>query len=212
MAEAATQLTVDAAPAASYRHPMALPQQYQRYTYQDYLSWPEGERWELVDGVAYAMSPAPTTGHQRILGEIYRQISNYLLDRDCEVLVAPFDLKLSEEADDREPTVLQPDLAITCRPETIAEHGITGAPELCVEVISPGSVIADRKRKFDLYQKYGVAEYWIVESSGVVEVYRLDASGSYARTGAYGPDEVLSPAALPELSIDLRFVFRDHSA
>lgn len=191
---------------------MALPQQYERYTYQDYLSWPEGERWELVDGVAYAMSPAPTTGHQRILVELSRQISNHLLDRDCEVLVAPFDLKLSEEADDREPTVLQPDLAITCRPETITEHGITGTPELCVEVVSPGSVVADRKRKFDLYQKFGVAEYWIVESSGVVEAYRLNAAGSYARIGAYGPEDTISPAALPTLSIDLSLVFRDYSA
>lgn len=188
---------------------MAIPQQYERYTYQDYLSWPEGERWELVDGIAYAMSPAPTTGHQRILGEMFRQVSTYLLDRPCEVFVAPFDLKLSEEVDDREPTVLQPDLAITCREEIVAEHGITGVPDLCVEVISPGSVVADRKRKFSLYEKYGVPEYWIVETAGgVVEIYRLDSTGRYQRFGAFGRDETVSPAVLPELMVDLSLVFR----
>jgi Uma2 family endonuclease len=188
---------------------MELPQEYERYTYQDYLSWPEGERYELIDGVAYAMSPAPTTGHQRILGELFRQVSNHLLNRTCEVLVAPFDLKLSAAGDDDEPTVVQPDMAVTCQPEIISDHGIVGAPEWCLEVISPGSVVADRKRKFELYQRYAVGEYWIVETSGVVEVYRLEGAGQYQRTGAYGPGETISPRALPELTIDLSLVFRD---
>ncbi|TVR66913.1 MAG: Uma2 family endonuclease [Spirochaetaceae bacterium] len=192
---------------------MALPQQYERYTWQDYLSWPEGDRWELIQGVAYAMSPAPTTGHQRIVVELSRQFSNYLLGKPCEVLVAPFDLKLSSAEDDEAPTVVQPDLAVTCRRETVTEQGITGAPDLCVEVTSPGSVAADRKRKFDLYEKHGVPEYWIVESSGgILEVYRLDESGRYARAGAWGPGETVSPAALPDLVIDLSLVFRDYSA
>ena len=192
---------------------MALPQQYERYTWQDYLSWPEGERWELIQGVAYAMSPAPTTGHQRIVIELSRQFSNYLLGKPCEVLVAPFDLKLSPAADDDEPTVVQPDLAVTCRREIVTEQGIIGAPDLCIEVTSPGSVAADRKRKFALYEKHGVPEYWIVESAGgILEIYRLDDSGRYARIGAYGPGETASPAALPELVIDLSLVFRDYSA
>lgn len=129
------------------------------------------------------------------------------------MLVAPFDLKLTAEEEDDGPTVVQPDLAVTCRPEIVTEQGITGAPDLCVEVTSPGSVAADRKRKFDLYQKHGVPEYWIVESAGgILEVYRLNESGVYVRTGAYGPGETVSPAALPDLAIDLSLVFRDHSA
>jgi Uma2 family endonuclease len=159
--------------------------------------------------VAYALSPAPTTGHQRILVELTRQVSNYLLDKPCEVLVAPFDLKLSAAVDDDEPTVVQPDMAVTCRPEIITDHGITGAPEWCLEVVSPGSVVADRKRKFELYRRHAVGEYWIVEASGVVEVYRLYGAGQYQRAGAYGPGETLSPQILPELTIDLSLVFRD---
>ncbi|MFP4152822.1 MAG: Uma2 family endonuclease [Alkalispirochaeta sp.] len=193
---------------------MGIPQQYERYTYQDYLSWPEwpeGERWELIHGVAYAMSPAPTTGHQDIIVELSRQISNFLLDRTCRVFVAPVDVKLSAAEDDDEPTVVQPDLALTCRPETVTEHGITGAPELCVEVISPGTVTTDRKRKFDLYRTHGVGEYWIVDPGGVVEVYRLAGEERYERIGAYGPDDTVSPAVLPELQIDLALVFRDRS-
>lgn len=191
---------------------MGIPQQYERYTYQDYLSWPEwpeGERWELINGVAYAMSPAPTIWHQHIVVELSRQISNYLLDKPCRVFVAPMDVKLSSSAEDDEPTVVQPDLAITCRPEAITEHGIVGAPELCVEVISPGTVATDRKRKFELYRTHGVAEYWIVDPAGLVEVYRLTTAGSYERFGAFGPGETVSPAALPDLRVDLRLVFRD---
>jgi len=191
---------------------MGVPRQYERYSYQDYLSWPEwplGERWELVDGVAYAMSPAPTTGHQQIIVELSRQISNYLLDRRCRVFVAPVDVKLSAAEDDDEPTVVQPDLAITCRPETVTQHGINGAPELCVEVISPGTVTTDRKRKFELYRTYGVGEYWIVDPGGVVEVYRLIGSQNYERIGAYGPADTVSPAVLPELEVDLSLVFRE---
>lgn len=74
------------------------------------------------------MSPAPATGHQRIVGEIYRQISSFLPDEPCEVPVASFDLTLSSEAENDEPTVVQPDPAVTCRGDTITEPGIIGAP------------------------------------------------------------------------------------
>jgi Uma2 family endonuclease len=81
------------------------------------------------------------------------------------------------------------------------EQGITGAPNLCVEVTSPGSTAADRKREFELYEKHGVPEYWIVESSGgILEVYRLDGSGRFTRSGACGSGETISPATPPAVS------------
>ena len=87
---------------------MGIPKEFERYSYGDYLSWPEGERWELIDGVAYAMSPAPYRGHQEIVGELYRQFANYLLDKPCRVYTAPFDVKFNADEDDDAPTVLDP--------------------------------------------------------------------------------------------------------
>ncbi|MGQ9921713.1 MAG: Uma2 family endonuclease, partial [Desulfobacca sp.] len=85
-----------------------------KFTYGDYLTWPADERWELMDGVAYNMTPAPSTQHQLILVELARQMSNFLFARDCLAFVAPFDVRLPEadEADAQITTVVQPDLAV----------------------------------------------------------------------------------------------------
>lgn len=187
---------------------METAQTERRYTYQEYLSWPEGERYELVDGVAYAKSPAPSYGHQKSSGEIFRQMSNQLLQRECQVFAAPFDVKLTAPDKDEAPTVIQPDIMVGCDPERFNSHGHLGAPDLVVEIVSPDSGVADRKRKFALYEQYGVREYWIVDQEErVAEVYLLDEGGRYSRRGAYGPAETLSAAAVPELSVDLGLVF-----
>ena len=191
-----------------YTDPMGALKELERYSYRDYLSWPEGERWELIDGVAYAMAPAPYRAHQGIVGELHRQFANYLLDGPCRVYAAPFDVKFNADADDAAPTVLEPDLVVCCDPNKLTPQGIHGAPDLVVEVLSPGSAIADRKHKFAVYERSGVEEYWIVDSK-VVEVYRPDDRGCYRRVGAFGPDESITPGRFPDLSIDLPLVFRD---
>ena len=107
-------------------------------------------------------------------------------------------------------TVLEPDLVVCCDPNKLTPQGIHGAPDLVVEVLSPGSAIADRKRKFAVYERSGVEEYWIVDGAGtVVEVYRLDDAERYRRTGAFGPDESITPRRFPDLAVDLTLVFRD---
>ncbi len=73
------------------------------YTYADYLRWPEDERWELIDGVAYNMSPSPNRQHQEIVGTIFSELFQYLKDKPCKVYVSPFDVRLAagkEAADD----------------------------------------------------------------------------------------------------------------
>jgi hypothetical protein len=109
----------------------------ERYRYRDYLSWPEGERVELIEGVPYAMSPAPRREHQRLVSELNRQLANALHDAPCEVYPAPFDVKLSREEEDERPTVVQPDLTVVCDPAKLTEQGVTGAPDLVVEIVSP---------------------------------------------------------------------------
>ena len=97
----------------------------QRYTYGDYLAWDDGERWELIDGVPYNMTPAPRVRHQRILGELYRQFANWLYEKPFQVFLAPFDVRLPEadESDDLVKTVVQPDLSVICDTAKLDEAG-----------------------------------------------------------------------------------------
>lgn len=193
---------------------MGLPEnrEQEHYSYSQYLTWPEGERYELIDGIAYAMSPAPRLEHQRVSGEIYAQIHSNLKDGPCRVFAAPTDVRLSAvhaaETEDDEPTVLQPDLLVGCRNELFTERGVAGAPELIVEITSPESGYSDRKRKFDLYERYGVREYWIVDpDERVVEVYLLESDNRFRRAGIYGSTDTVTGTAVGGVEVDLQEVF-----
>ena len=74
---------------------MSYPQENKKYSYKDYLTWSENERWELLDGEAY-MQAAPSWQHQAISGELHRQFANYLQGKDCQVFSSPFDLRLPD--------------------------------------------------------------------------------------------------------------------
>lgn len=95
------------------------------FTYRDYLRWPEGERWELVNGVPRAMTPAPSRRHQEVLGELHLEIGIQLRGRTCRAYIAPFDVRLPENApapelDDDQ--VVQPDLVVVCDPAKLDER------------------------------------------------------------------------------------------
>ncbi|MDI3480768.1 MAG: hypothetical protein PWQ97_423 [Tepidanaerobacteraceae bacterium] len=124
---------------------MPIPKENKKYTYADYLTWPEDERWEIIDGIAYAQS-TPTWQHQSISGEIYRQISNYLVDKPCRVFSSPFDLRLPEENEKDEDTknVLQPDIVVICDKKDLKGTGYYGTPELIIEITSPSTLRKDR--------------------------------------------------------------------
>lgn len=193
---------------------MGIPERIneQTYSYADYLSWPEwpeGERYELVHGEAFCMSPAPRLVHQTISGEIHRQIGNALKDNPCRVLAAPTDVKLSPPNEDAKPTVVQPDLLVACAEHLFTERGIQGPPELVIEILSPETGYADRKRKFGVYQEYGVTEYWIVDiDERVLEAYLRDpSSGALCRVDAYGPRDTVTAQSVPGVSVDLSLVF-----
>jgi Uma2 family endonuclease len=189
---------------------MQLPREAERYSWSDHIAWPEGERYELIDGVAYAMSPAPRRRHQEASRAIFRQIDGSLAGEPCEAYFAPFDVKLSPDDDDDAPTVVQPDITVTCDRTKLTEQGMTGPPDLVIEIVSPDSGLIDRRRKFDLYERFGVKEYWIVDQEErVVEVYRLGNDGSYRRVGAFGPEDTVTAEAVPDLSVSLAEVFAE---
>jgi Uma2 family endonuclease len=182
----------------------------ERFTYQEYLTWPEGERWELIYGVAYDMSPAPSPQHQSIVVEFVTIIHNFLRGSPCQVYVAPFDVRLPEkdEADEEIETVVQPDIAIICDAAKIDQRGCKGAPDLIIEVLSPFTVKKDKQQKLRLYEAHGVKEYWLVYPlDQFVEVLILNEQGVYSRPIVYNRDERISVGLFPGLEIDLAVVF-----
>ena len=154
------------------------------YTYGDYLTWPDDVRYELIDGVAYLMAPAPTLEHQDIAGEIYRQLANALEGKPCRPYVAPVDVRLPKgnEADEAVDTVVQPDVIVVCDQGKLDRRGVRGAPDFVVEVLSPSTAFHDHKRKREVYERAGVKEYWLVDPvERTIHIYRLDENGRYGK-------------------------------
>ncbi len=182
------------------------------YTYGNYRLWPDDERWELIDGVPYGMSPAPTRRHQDILVELSRQLSNFLLDKPCRIYVAPFDLILPEndEVDDDVDTVVQPDLLVICNREILTSAGARGVPDLIVEILSPSTARKDTLEKFLLYERKGVREYWIVDPvAATVTIYLLGPDGRYGRPDIHGAEETINVTMLAGCEIVLEPLFRE---
>jgi len=192
--------------------PQAATKRDARYTYADYLQWPDYERWELIGGIAYNMTPAPSTTHQRVSRELFFQFVGHLKGKKCEVFNAPFDVRLPApgESDLTASTVVQPDLVVVCDPAKLDEQGCKGAPDLVVEILSPATAAKDLKEKFVLYERVGVEEYWIVHPvEKAVTVYRRGPEGLYGRPSVYTAGDRVPVGFLPELEIDLAMVFID---
>lgn len=183
------------------------------YTYADYLSWSDEERWELIHGIPYNMSPAPSRKHQEIAGEMYRQIANYLSNKKGNVYIAPFDVRLAENyADDHLiDTVVQPDLSIFCDSKKLDDKGAIGAPDWIIEILSPSTKDKDINTKLLLYQKYGVKEYWILDpDKDIVYTYTLDKTGKYPEVIEHSDKEKsISPSIFKDFKITLNTVLPD---
>ncbi|MDR0997683.1 MAG: Uma2 family endonuclease [Treponema sp.] len=184
-----------------------LSREKERFTYADYKAWEldEGERFELIGGEAYAMS-APNDTHQAVSGEMFRQIANYLHGKPCKVRPAPYDVRLFYAEDESDDTVVQPDISVICDENKRGSEGCRGAPDLVVEILSPSNTGEESIRKFNLYLKAGVREYWIVApESKTVQAFVL-RNGLYVGT-VYPADAALPSAVLEGLSLTLSDVF-----
>lgn len=181
------------------------------YTYADYLTWQLGEWVELVRGRVRRMSPAPTTLHQRLSGNLYLPIATYLRRRSCEVFAAPFDVRLTTRganaADEAITTVVQPDLCIICDPAKLDQRGCLGAPDWIIEILSPGTAGRDMDEKFTLYEENGVGEYWIVAPGEQnISVFVLEGD-RYRLVGDYWQPGPVPVRTLPELVVEWSEVF-----
>ena len=184
-------------------------QELHRYTYGDLMEWDDGIRYELYDGIPVAMA-SPSDVHQLISVELLRQFANFLVGKPCKVFHAPFDVRLFDTDDDKPEDskyVLQPDLMVVCDKSKVDRHGIHGAPDLVVEILSPSTRGNDRLRKYNLYQQAGVREYWIVDPDmGVLQVYTLE-DGQYHAADVYTAGSTVPVGVLEGCGIDLRTVF-----
>ena len=173
------------------------------YTYADYLQWPDETRYELIDGEAFLMSPAPLVEHQEIAGEVFRQLANQLDGKPCRPYIAPVDVRLprADEADAAIDTVVQPDVLVVCDPGKVDRRGVRGAPDWLLEVLSPSTAAHDQIAKRRTYERAGVREYWLVHPGDrTLTVYLLD-NGQYGRPEIYELKDATPIGVLPGVSI-----------
>ena len=173
------------------------------YTYADYLTWPDDARYELIDGEAFLMAPAPLIEHQEVAGDVYHQLRNQLDGKPCRPYIAPVDVRLprADEADAAIDTVVQPDVLVVCDPAKIDRRGVRGAPDWLLEVLSPSTAAHDQIAKRRTYERAGVREYWLVHPSDrTLTVYVLD-NGQYGRPDIYELKDETPITMLPGVSI-----------
>ncbi len=182
---------------------------YGSYTYADYLSWEIDEMVELIRGKVFRQAAAPRVIHQRISGKIFNSLYNFLEGKPCEVFAAPFDVRLpvaSKRHEDID-TVVQPDLCVVCDPEKLDELGCMGAPDLIVEILSPGNNKKDLKLKYEVYEASGVREYWVIHpDERTLLIYFLD-QGQFRASRLYTLGDRVSSQAVPGFELELDSVF-----
>ncbi len=181
----------------------------ERFTYGDYLNWPDDERWELIEGVPVNMSPAPTRIHQEILTEILVQLHSQLKKSDCKVYPAPFDVRLPEgdEVDESIFSVVQPDISVICDSGKLDRKGCRGAPDFIIEIISPSTAGHDQIRKVALYEQHKVREYWIIHPiDKIVTIRRLGEDHSYDSPDIREVTGKLTVSALPGVELDFEVI------
>ncbi len=186
-----------------------------RYTYADYIRWKFEERVELLKGWIWPMA-APNAVHQEISVKLSVLLWPSVDKKACKLYTAPFDVRLplppNKANSDKIDTVVQPDLCVICDLSKMEKQGCVGAPDLVIEILSPGNSKREMRDKYTLYEVAGVLEYWIVDPiRRNVLVYVLN-NGKFINT--YPPltdEDVLQSSIFPDLSVDLAKVFPEET-
>ena len=181
------------------------------YSYSDYLRWLFDDRVELIKGKVFKMSPAPSRVHQEISINILKSLLNFLVDQKCKVYCAPFDVRFPKEspADASIYTVLQPDICVICDKSKLDDRGCIGAPELVVEILSPGNNKKELLCKYKIYEEFGVKEYWVVsQSDQTILIYTLN-DGRFSPSKIFTLSESITSSVLPGFELLLDDVFAD---
>ena len=180
------------------------------YTYADYLQWKFEERLELFRGKVFKLS-APNTKHQDISRNILVPIALFLKKKPCKVFAAPFDVRLpvkNKKKDDEVTTVVQPDICVICDETKIDSRGCCGAPDLMVEILSPGNSKKEIRLKYELYEEASVKEYWIVNPvEENIVVFILNEERKFCGLKMYASSDTIESLAVSGLKINLNEIF-----
>jgi len=180
------------------------------YTYASYLKWTFEERLELIKGKLFKMSPASNRIHQELTVNVVTELSVYLKGKSCKVYVAPFDVRLPRNSRNDQDiiTVIQPDVCVICDPAKLDDKGCLGAPDIVVEILSPGNNRKEMRNKFEVYQESGVREYWVVlPAEKILLQYILNEQGKYSESLPLTPGDTLTTPILPGFTLDLEELF-----
>jgi Uma2 family endonuclease len=184
------------------------------YTYADYLQWTFEERLELIKGKVFKMTPAPNLYHQDMVMAISSAIYHYLKGKPCKVYIAPFDVRLpksaAKETDKVVYTVVQPDVCVICDVTKLDIKGCIGAPDIVVEILSPGNNKKELRNKYEVYEESGVKEYWIVSPQDKTFLqYTLTDAGRYQASRLMTVGDHVTTAVLPDFVLDLEVIFEN---
>lgn len=186
--------------------------EYGLYSYADYLTWPIDEVVELIKGIRFKKAAAaPKRIHQRVSVKLVSKLYHFLEGQKCQVYDAPFDVRFPKgsKEDHKIHDVVQPDICVICDPEKLDDRGCIGAPDLIVEILSPGNSKTELKHKYSLYESHGVREYWIIhpENQNLL-IYRL-VDGRYITKGLLTSGDVVESTVLEGFTLDLEEFFKD---
>ncbi|ARS40765.1 restriction endonuclease [Sphingobacteriaceae bacterium GW460-11-11-14-LB5] len=182
------------------------------YSYANYLNWLFPERVELIKGKIFKMSPAPSRMHQEVSINLLKPLINFLSDKPCKVYSAPFDVRFpkASKADKDVFTVLQPDICVVCDKSKLDAHGCIGAPDLVIEILSPGNTKMELLNKYRVYEEFGVKEYWVVSQSDQnILIYTLNEEGKFQPSKIFTLSEKIRSSVLPGFELALDDVFDD---
>ncbi len=179
------------------------------YTFKDYITWQFKTRVEIIKGRIFKMSPAPSPVHQEVVSALNAELYNYLKGKSCKVFPAPFDVRLDIDKEIAH-TVVQPDICVICDLSKIDNKGCMGAPDLVVEIISPSSAKKDLHEKYDLYERNGVKEYWIIHPyERTLTVFILNEKGKYIPTKPLTEGDIVKSEIIKGFELNLNNIFPD---
>lgn len=182
---------------------MSVPQENVRYSYRDYITWSDEERWEIIDGVPYNMSPAPRLDHQSLTLRLGSFFDRILKGKKCKPFIAATDVIFSEY------DVVQPDVLVVCDPEKYKNgKNIQGTPDVVFEVISPSTEAKDRREKKHLYEHFGVKDFIIINpESYIAEHFVLQPDGKYAISELLDSTQSITLTSVDQIEIPLQEIF-----
>ena len=186
--------------------------EYGTYSYADYLTWQMEEVVELIKGKIFKKAAAaPKRIHQKVSIELSVRLAGFLKGMKCEVYKAPFDVRFPKSSIENSKIfdVVQPDICVICDMEKLDDRGCIGAPDLIVEILSPGNSKTELKHKFELYESNGVREYWIIHAETQdLLIYSL-VDGSYVPSRLLTSGDVVESKVIEGFQLDLEEFFRD---